>query len=73
MVISDLLMWKPYFQNKRGRKLTYLDVISRDVGLKQEDLKTAMMDCNDDDDDDDFVTKKGQDESRNEGREALKK
>ena len=43
-VISDLLLWKPNSQNKRGRKLTYPDVISRDVGLKQEDLKTAMMD-----------------------------
>ena len=43
-VISDLLLWKPNSQNKRGRKLTYPDVISRDVGLKQEDLKNAMMD-----------------------------
>ena len=43
-VISDLLMWKPNSENKRGRKLTYPDVISSDVGLKQEDLKTAMMD-----------------------------
>ena len=43
-IISDLLLWKPPTQNKRGRKLTFPDVISRDTGLKQEDLRTAMMD-----------------------------
>ena len=41
-VISDLLLWKPNSRNKRGRKLTFPDVISRDVGLKQEDLRSAM-------------------------------
>ena len=43
-LISDLHLWKPFSRNKRGRKLTYPDGISRDVGLKQEDLRTAMMD-----------------------------
>ena len=43
-VISELLLWKPFSRSKRGRKLTYPDVIARDVGLKQEDLRTAMLD-----------------------------
>ena len=43
-VISDLLLWKPNSRNKRGRKLTFPDVIYRDVGLKQEDLRSAMKD-----------------------------
>ena len=43
-LISDLLLWKPFSQNKRERKLTYSDVISRYVGLKQVDLRTEMMD-----------------------------
>ena len=43
-VISDLLLWKPNSRNKRGRKLTFPDVISRDVGLKQEALRSAMKD-----------------------------
>ena len=43
-IISDLLLWKPPTRNKRGRKLTFPDVISRDTGLKQEDLRNAMMD-----------------------------
>ena len=43
-VISELLLWKPFSRSKRGRRLTYPDVIARDVGLKQEDLRTAMLD-----------------------------
>ena len=43
-IIPNLLLWKPNSRNKRGRKLTYPDVISRDVGLNQEDLRSAMLD-----------------------------
>ena len=43
-IIPNLLLWKPNSRNKRGRKLTYPDVISRDVGLNQEDLQSAMLD-----------------------------
>ena len=42
--IRNLLLWKPNSRNRRGRKLTYPDVISRDVGLNQEDLRSAMLD-----------------------------
>ena len=43
-VISILLLWKPASDKIRGRTLSYPDVISRDVDIKQQDLRNAMMD-----------------------------
>ena len=43
-VISSLLLWKPSSNQKRGRKLSFPDVISRDTGIRTEDLGTAMKD-----------------------------
>ena len=43
-VISSLLLWKPNSNQTRGRKLSFPDVISRDVGIRIEDLGTAMKD-----------------------------
>ena len=43
-VISSLLLWKPSYGQSRGRNLSFPDVISRDTGLRAEDLKTAMQD-----------------------------
>ena len=45
-VISSLILWKPNSIGRRSRKLTFLDTISRDTGLKEQDLKTAMLDRN---------------------------
>ena len=43
-VISSLLLWKPSSDQTRGRKLSFPDVISRDTGIRTEDLGTAMKD-----------------------------
>ena len=43
-IIPTLLLWKPASQSRRGHKLTYPDVISRDTGIQQQDLCRAMMD-----------------------------
>ena len=43
-IISSLLLWKPPITIRRGRKLSFPDVISRDTGLCKEDLNTAMRD-----------------------------
>ena len=43
-VISSLLLWKPSSDNARGKKLSFPDVISRDAGIRTEDLGTAMLD-----------------------------
>ena len=40
-VVSSLVLWKPPYPN-RSNRLTYPDVISRDTGLKVEDLPAAM-------------------------------
>ena len=37
-IISSLLLWKPTFDNTRGRKLSFPDVISRDTGIRTQDL-----------------------------------
>ena len=43
-IISSLVLWKPRADGRRGRKLTFPDVISRDTGVRFEDLKQAMED-----------------------------
>ena len=43
-IISSLILWKPHADGRRGRKLTFTDVISRDTGIGLDDLKTAMED-----------------------------
>ena len=43
-IISSLVLWKPHTDGRRGRKLTFPDVISRDTGIGLEDLKVAMED-----------------------------
>ena len=43
-IISPLVLWKPHADGRRGRKLTFPDVISRDTGIRLEDLKTCMED-----------------------------
>ena len=43
-IISSLILWKPSADGRRGRKLTFPDVICRDTGIKPEDLKVAMED-----------------------------
>lgn len=43
-IISSLILWRPYADGRRGRKLTFPDVISRDTGVGFDDLKTAMED-----------------------------
>ena len=43
-IISSLVLWKPHADGRRGRKLTFPDVISRDTGIGLEDLKVAMED-----------------------------
>lgn len=37
-IISDILLWKA----STGRKFTFPDTISRDTGIKVEDLPAAM-------------------------------
>ena len=34
----------PHTDGKKGRKLTFSDVISRNIGIPSHDLKTAMED-----------------------------
>ena len=43
-VISSLLLWKPRSSQTRGKKLSFPDVMSRDVGIRNENLGTAMQD-----------------------------
>ena len=43
-IISSLILWKPHSDGRKGRKLTFPDVISRDTGIPSHDLKTAMED-----------------------------
>ena len=43
-IISSLVLWKPHADGRRGRKLTFPDVISRDTGIRLEDLKACMED-----------------------------
>ena len=43
-IISSLILWKPSADGRRGRKLTFPDIICRDTGIKPEDLKVAMED-----------------------------
>lgn len=43
-IISSLLLWKPISARSRGRKLSFPDVISRDTGIRVEELGTAMKD-----------------------------
>ena len=45
-VISPLILWKPNSVGRRSRKLSYLDTLTRDTGLIEQDLKTAMLDRN---------------------------
>ena len=42
-IISSLLLWSPAYQT-RSRKLSYPDVIARDVGINMQNLSTAMKD-----------------------------
>ena len=43
--VSSLVLWKPaHVTRKRGRKLSYPDVIARDSGIEVQDLATAMSD-----------------------------
>ena len=46
-IISSLLLWKPPITIRRGRKLSFPDVISRDTGLCKDDLNRAMGDRDD--------------------------
>ena len=43
-ITSSLLLWKPTFDHTRGRKLSFPDVISRDTGIRTQDLGTVMKD-----------------------------
>ena len=43
-IISSLLLWKPTFDHTRGRKLSFPVVISRDTGIRTQDLGTVMKD-----------------------------
>ena len=43
-IISSLVLWKPRADGRKGRKLTFPDVISRDTNIRLENLKTAMED-----------------------------
>ena len=43
-IISSLILWKPQADGRKGRKITFPDVISRDTGIRPEELKTAMED-----------------------------
>ena len=42
-IISSLLLWTPTNQT-RSRKLSYPDVIARDIGIDRNDLGTVMLD-----------------------------
>ena len=43
-IVSSLLLWKPASARSRGRKLSFPDVISRDTGIRVEDLGTVLKD-----------------------------
>ena len=43
-IISSLILWRPRPHGRRSQKLTFPDVISRDTGIRKEDLMTAMQD-----------------------------
>ena len=43
-VVSSLVLWKTESIGRRSRKLTFVDTISRDTGLKVQDLRAAMED-----------------------------
>ena len=43
-IISSLILWKPQAEGRRGRKLTFPDVICRDTGIKPDELRVAMED-----------------------------
>ena len=43
-IISSLILWKPQANGRKGRKITFPDVISRDTGIRPEELKSAMED-----------------------------
>ena len=43
-IISSLLLWKPTSDHTRGRKLPFPYVISRDTGIRTQDLGTVMKD-----------------------------
>ena len=43
-VISSLLLWNPVSNQPRGRTLSFPDVISRDAGIRKQDLGAAMKD-----------------------------
>ena len=43
-IISSLVLWKPQANGRKGRKLTFPDVISRDTGIRPEEMKAAMED-----------------------------
>ena len=45
-VISSLLLWRADYGQRRGRSLSFPDVISRDTDIRTEDLGTAMQDMN---------------------------
>jgi hypothetical protein len=45
-VISSLLLWRPDYGQRRGRSLSFPDVISRDTDIRTEELGTAMQDRN---------------------------
>ena len=43
-IISSLILWKPHANRRKGRKITFPDVISRDTGIRPEELKSAIED-----------------------------
>ena len=43
-IASSLLLWNPVSNLTRGRKLSFPDVISRDAGIRKQELGTAMAD-----------------------------
>ena len=43
-IIYSLILWKPHTEGRRGRKLTFPDVICRDMVLKPDELRAAMED-----------------------------
>ena len=44
--VSRLVLWNPGRRPVRSRKLTFPDTISRDTGIPQQDLPSAMADRN---------------------------
>ena len=43
-IASSLILWNPDSNLKKGRKLSFPDVISRDAGIRKQELGTAMKD-----------------------------